>query len=119
VAKYSPEGELLWQQELVEGAHGAGTGLAADGDGNVLLAGFTASSLGGPNQGLYDTFVAELSPEGELLEALQLGHAELDRATGLALDASGAVLLTQDVRGAGEQGLDQSLLLRRARPTAE
>lgn len=117
VAQYSPDGELLWEQELVEGAHGAGTSLTSDEDGHVLLAGFTAGSLGGPNLGLYDTFIAELSPEGELLWTLSLGHEELDRATGLSLDPSGSLLVTQDVRGAGAHGVDQALLVRRVRPT--
>jgi hypothetical protein len=116
VAKYSPEGELLWEQELVEGAHGAGTSVTSDAQGHVLLAGFTAGALGAPNRGLYDTFAAELSPEGELLWTLSLGQQQLDRATGLSLDASGALLLTQDVRGAGAHGVDQALLVRRARP---
>ena len=116
VAKYSTSGELLWQRELPAAAHGSGTGVTSDRDGHVLLAGFTASSLGGPNQGLYDTFVSELSAEGELLSTLQLGHNELDRATGISLDGSGALLVTQDVRAAGEHGVDQAYLLRRARP---
>jgi hypothetical protein len=116
VAKYSPAGELLWEVELPEGAHGAATSVTSDAAGHVLIAGYTASSVIRPNQGLYDSFVAELSPEGELLWAVQLGEEELDRATGLALAADGALLLTQDVRGAGEHGVDQALLLRRARP---
>jgi hypothetical protein len=118
VAKYSPDGELLWELDLTEGAHGAATSVTSDAAGHVLLAGFTAGSLGGPNQGLYDSFAAELSPEGKQLWVLQLGHDELDRATGLALDADGALLLTQDVRGAGAHGVDQALLMRRARPTS-
>lgn len=116
VVKYSPDGELLWEHELTDATHGAGTSVTTDARGHVLLAGFTASDLGGPNQGLYDSFVVELSPEGERLWALQLGQEELDRATGLALAADGALLLTQNLRGAGEHGVDQALLLRRARP---
>lgn len=117
VAKYSPDGELLWEQELTEGAHGSGTSVTSDTAGNVVLAGFTAAALAGPNRGLYDTFVAQLSPEGELLWTLSLGQKQLDRATGLSLDAGGALLVTQDLRGAGAHGVDQAWLVRRARPT--
>ena len=90
--------------------------VVADGEGHAVLAGFTASPLQGSNRGSYDTFAAQLSPEGQLLWTLALGHEELDRATGLSLEDSGALLLTQDVRAAGAHGVDQALLVRRARP---
>lgn len=39
----------------------AALGVAADGDGNVYIAGTTSGSLGGPNRGSDDAWVAKYS----------------------------------------------------------
>jgi hypothetical protein len=111
VAKYSPLGELLWEQQLEAGATGAATSLSSDDAGRLQVAGYTSAAWGGPRRGLYDSFVATLSAEGELLSVQQLGVQELDRATGVSTSGE-HVLLTRDVRSWDPKGSDAAFLVR-------
>ena len=75
------------------------TALAVDGDGNAYLAGWTASAgfpLVNPLQsglnGARDAFLMKVDPSGErVLYSTFLGGADNETATGLAVDARGAV----------------------------
>jgi hypothetical protein len=112
VAQLSPDGELLWQQQLADAAVGAVTSLSTDLVGHVYAAGYTTGAVQGDNQGLYDTFVVELSSAGERLGALQLGVAQRDRATGVSAAASGDLFISHDVTSPEAEGIDRSLLTR-------
>jgi len=62
VACYSPEGELRWAQQIgTEGEDGCNA-VAVDARGNVYLAGYTDSALGGERAGDYDAWLAKLEP---------------------------------------------------------
>jgi hypothetical protein len=74
-----------------------GSGIGVDGDGNVLIAGYTSSVIF-PNvdgvqagfNGLYDAFLCKLNPSGDTLVFSSLyGGTGYDQASALALDASG------------------------------
>jgi hypothetical protein len=95
VAKYGPEGELLWEQQLEAASMGAATGVASDELGLVFITGYTSAAFGGPNLGFYDAFLAEYSETGEALGAVQLGVADTDRASGVSADAEGRVFISQ------------------------
>jgi hypothetical protein len=112
VAKLSPEGELLWQQRLSDAAVGAVTSVGTDLEGHVFAAGYTTGAVQGENQGLYDTFVVELSPAGERLGALQLGVAEKDQATGVSASTSGDLFISHDATSPEAEGFDRSFLTR-------
>ena len=76
VAKYSPEGELEWTRQVGTSQPDAATGVSADADGNVFVAGFTRGSLEGSRDGRdVDAFVAKYSAAGELLWSRQLGSS--------------------------------------------
>lgn len=62
VAKYRGSGSLLWMRPLRTSHPDGAAGVATDAAGNVLIAGATEGSLGGPNQGGSDAFVAKLRP---------------------------------------------------------
>ncbi|MEO8180066.1 MAG: SBBP repeat-containing protein [Deltaproteobacteria bacterium] len=113
VAKFSPTGELLWELELSEAAAGSASRITVDRAGTALIAGYTSGAWGGPNQGLYDSFVAQLSREGEVLWALQLGFEESDRATGVSPDGAGHFFVSSDLRNASPDGSDRAFLTRR------
>jgi len=59
VAQYSAAGALGWKRQLGAADDTGAGGVATDADGNVYLTGTTLGSLGGPNQGGYDAWVAK------------------------------------------------------------
>jgi hypothetical protein len=116
VAKYSSEGELLWAQTFEDAAAGSATSVTRDANGQVLVAGYTTAAFAGPNQGLYDTFVATLSGDGERVSGVQLGVAEKDQATGVGSDGAGNVFVSGEAASATGA---VTLLTRRAATTPE
>ena len=78
------------------------TGLAVDSSGNAFVTGYTdsldfpiAGAIQGATGGGVDAFVVKLNPAGNaLLYATYIGGSGDDRARGLALDASGNVIIT-------------------------
>jgi len=113
VAKYSPEGELLWELQLQEAAAGSASAVTVDDLGSVWIAGYTSGAWAGANQGLYDSFVAQLSAQGDVLSAFQLGFEESDRATGVSTDRAGQLFVSSDVQSASADGSDRAFLTRR------
>ena len=78
----------------------AGTGISVDGSGNIIVAGYTASSNFPTTVGAYDTSangsndvaVAKFDPTGATLQwATYIGGSGLDNAEGVAVDSTGAV----------------------------
>ena len=104
-AKYDPTGNLLWGIQIGGTGNGAGTEVASDGAGNVLIAGSFAGSveigaLGQPhltltNGGSREGFLAKLDPAGNALWARTFGTAADPRlAYGITADAAGNVYAT-------------------------
>jgi Beta-propeller repeat len=73
---------------------------AADANGNVYIAGFTAGVLQGSNQGQLDAFVAKFDVSGTPVWTQQLGSSKDDLAYGVAVDGSGNVYVAGTTSGA-------------------
>ncbi|MFH0964927.1 MAG: SBBP repeat-containing protein, partial [Planctomycetota bacterium] len=107
VAKLSPSGTHLWSTYLGGASEDIGYGVTADGDGNVLVTGYTNSSnwvTGGFDtkyNGGQDTFVAKLSPSGAHLWSTYVGGSAYEIGCGVAADASGNVLVTGETSSSG------------------
>lgn len=99
VAKYATDGQLLWKRQLGSADKDVALGVATDADGNVYLTGWTLGSLGGPNKGTYDAWVAKYAADGRLLWKRQLGTDHRDYANGVATDTDGNVYLTGSTIG--------------------
>lgn len=112
VAKLGPDGKLIWCTYLGGILDDWATGIALDGAGNVLVAGWTRSAdfpvtpgavQGKWNFGGFDAFVAKLDPTGsKLLYATFLGGPRDDWAVGLAADTAGnayVAMTTQSAAG--------------------
>ncbi|MFO1120460.1 MAG: SBBP repeat-containing protein [Rhodospirillales bacterium] len=94
VAKYSAGGDLRWKQQLGSSGLDVAWGAAADGDGNVYIAGWTSGSLGAQFQGgESDAWVAKYSPAGVLLWLQQPGTTDSERAEAVSTDRSGNVFI--------------------------
>ncbi len=76
--------------------------VATDKDGNVALSGHTYGSLGGPNAGGLDLWVAKFDSQGLQQWIGQLGTSELEYvAQGIAIDdATGTVYVIGYTAGA-------------------
>ena len=95
LAKYSPAGSLLWTRQLGTGSDDLGLGVSADGLGNVYISGYTSfGSLGGPNAGGADAFLAKYSAAGSLLWTRQLGTGSDDLGLGVSADGLGNVYIS-------------------------
>ena len=99
LAKYSAEGNLLWTQQLGTSALDVASGVAADAAGSAFITGYTKGSLGGPNAGGNDAFLAKYSAAGNLLWTQQLGTSEGDRARSVAVDAVGSAFVIGTTSG--------------------
>ncbi len=61
LAKYNASGTLKWTEQFGTGSRDYGLRVSADSLDNVYITGDTYGSLGGPNAGLRDAFVAKFA----------------------------------------------------------
>ncbi len=101
VRKLSPAGVELWTQQFGSPAAEWAFGVAVDASGNIIVVGATDGAMPGQtNAGYEDAFVRKLSPAGAELWTIQFGSPDLDRATGVAVDASGNIIVAGRTQGA-------------------
>ena len=98
LAKLDPGGGPLFSQLFGDGGYSAGSDLAVDGDGNVLVTGSIARSAdfgAGPvsGGGSSDAFVAEFAPDGSCLESRVFGDADVQAGVGIALTREREIVL--------------------------
>jgi hypothetical protein len=93
VAKYDPDGNVLWAVQAggIEG--NTGNGIAVDGLGNSYVTGsfqgdaaFDGTTL--TSAGSSDIFVAKYDPDGNVVWVTQTGNAGQELGRGIALDGS-------------------------------
>ncbi len=103
IAKYNPNGELIWVNHLEGSLLGTAYALDIDPTGNVIVAGQFRETVdfdSGPDEtalssnGTYDAFIAKYSSEGELVWAISYGGEGLDDVFGIDIDASGNIYAT-------------------------
>ena len=110
LAKHSPQGRLLWIQQIGGPEVKAATGFTVDATGNIYLAGIFTDSitigstrLVGAASGTYDVnlFVAKFTPQGALRWARQTTSARWGAVNGtaLAIDKAGNVYVAGDLHG--------------------
>jgi uncharacterized protein (TIGR03437 family) len=118
VARFAPNGTLLWCTFLGGSADDYATGVGVDAAGNVLVTGWTRSSdfpvvnavQSTVNSGNWDAFVSKLDPTGsKLIYSTYLGGPNDDGAYALAVDAGGNVYVTGSVgEAAGFTGFSRT-----------
>lgn len=102
VAAFDAGGKRLWLRQLGGAGSERAVGVATDATGDAYVAGFTNGSFPGTggSHGAADAFLVKLGPDGSVLWARQFGSPAADFARGVALDATGNVLVGGDTRGA-------------------
>ncbi|MGD9636817.1 MAG: SBBP repeat-containing protein [Pirellulales bacterium] len=99
LTKYDDAGTFQWTQQLGTTDYDIGWRIAADGLGNVYLAGQTTGSLGGPNAGGYDSFIAKYDGTGALEWTRQFGTSAGDFARNVAVDGLGNAYIVGSTTG--------------------
>ncbi|MBI4699924.1 MAG: hypothetical protein HY744_01955 [Deltaproteobacteria bacterium] len=106
VARFDSDGTHLWSKRF---GTGVGRAIASSANGTVLLTGyFTGSAdFGGgtlTSAGSYDIFVAKFDKDGNHLWSKRIGDPSDQHGYAIAVDASGAVLLTGAFKGSADFG---------------
>jgi hypothetical protein len=110
VVKLDATGEPLWARRFGDALnHQSGSGVAADGQGNVILTGWFKGTLdlGGPvlqSTGETDLFVAKLSPAGDLLWGRVAHSTNAGKGLGVAADSAGNIAVAGSFRSSIEVG---------------
>jgi hypothetical protein len=99
IAKYSTAGSLQWSRQIGTSAGEFGEAIAVDGAGNAFIAGETDGSLGGPNAGGSDAFIAKYSTTGAWQWTRQIGTSSLDLAAAVAIDSAGNAFISGPTGG--------------------
>jgi hypothetical protein len=105
VAKYTASGGHLWSEVFGGTATDRGNAVAVDASGNVIVVGISMASgaFGGavlPGLGSIDVIVAKYAgTNGAHLWSKRLGGTGQDYGTGVAVDASGNVIVAGSFRG--------------------
>jgi Bacterial Ig-like domain/Beta-propeller repeat len=90
-----------WTRQMGTATADYAFGVATDGAGNVLVAGYTDGALDGQaSAGGFDLFVVKYDANGAKLWTRQLGTAAGDYATGVATDGAGNVFVAGRTDGA-------------------
>lgn len=89
-----------WPQQFGSRSDDSAWSIAADGAGNIYVAGETFGRLdGNSSAGNYDLFVVKYDNRGRKQWARQFGSASKDRALDIAVDAGGNIYVTGETYG--------------------
>ena len=100
IAKFSPDGTLLWCTYFGGSAYDYANALAVDSAGNVVVTGLTQSAnlpvlnaFQRALQGNSNAFVVKLNPAGQILYSTYLGGSGGIQGNAIAVDAAGSAYL--------------------------
>ncbi len=93
LARYDAVRNELWIRQIGTNAYDGVKASALGDSGEVYLSGQTGGSLGGPNVGSFDAWLASFDGAGNQLWIQQLGTSDWDLPTSAAMDGAGGVYL--------------------------
>lgn len=104
IAKFSPDGQLVWARRPGGSGRDSARGVAIDGNGNALVTGFfhgtgTFGEATADSAGHRDVFVAKYDPSGALMWLRRAGGPLIDEGRGIAADGNGNVFVTGGFEG--------------------
>jgi hypothetical protein len=109
IVKLDVNGAPVWSRQFGDAQNQSVGDIAADADGNVIMAGFFLGMVdfgGGPltSAGTNDVFVAKLDADGGHLRSKNFGDATNQTGTGVRADASGRIVLCGTFAGSIDFG---------------
>ncbi len=94
LAQYDAAGNQVWIKQFGTSSNDHASGVATSGAGDVIVGGTTAGSLGGPNAGGEDAFIARLDLTTQsILWVRQVGTSAADLTSAVAFDGAGGAYL--------------------------
>jgi hypothetical protein len=99
LVRYDSAGNQTWVRQFGSSAGDVAYDAASDGSGGVYLSGYTNGSLGGPNAGDFDAFVARYDSGGNQTWIRQFGSSGADLAYEVSTDGAGGVYVSGDTNG--------------------
>ena len=98
VARMTSAGALQWMEFFGAAGNDYGTDLALDGDGNLLVVGYSADTWGSPliehGGGPLDAYVMKMTASGDVVWNTFLGGAGEDSGESIAIDDDGNIFVT-------------------------
>jgi hypothetical protein len=94
VTKFDSAGNLHWTRQFGSTAADSVSAAAADGYGNVFVAGSTWGAVGDTNLGQLDAFIGKYDAEGNLLWLKNYGGALYEQCFGATADSLGNLYIT-------------------------
>jgi hypothetical protein len=111
LAKYGPDNTLAWVQRMSGYSSDSAmvTGVASDGAGNLVVGGWFTGGVdlgSGPltSSGDYDVFLGKYAPDGHPLWSIRGGGSSADQIAGVAVDATGSIVVTGNFQGSADFG---------------
>lgn len=106
IAKYNPEGNLVWGKQFGTPEDEIAFDVATDSDGNIYVVGETMGNLFGRlvRKWYEDVFVMKVSSKGEVVWAKQFGTPGQDLANGVAIDNENKAVYVVGFYSLGEYG---------------
>ncbi|MBN1967620.1 MAG: SBBP repeat-containing protein [Anaerolineae bacterium] len=112
-AAYDVQGQQLWLRQFGTAEWDEATGVAAAPDGRLYVTGFSAADFAGALAGDKDIIVVALGPDGEQLQAVQVGTPLNDKGADIRVDVQGNIIVAAFSNGnlAGSLGRFDVVLL--------
>ena len=101
VTKYNSNGEEQFTRQFAPISDDAALSLSTNAAGEIFIAGYAKGAVGDgtTHNGGADAYVTKLDASGNLLYNKQFGGSGDDRATGIAIDASGNIFVAAESDG--------------------
>jgi hypothetical protein len=99
LARYDSAGTQMWIKQFGTSGYDFAHALASDGAGGAFIVGFTEGSLGGPNAGSWDIFLARYNGAGDQSWITQFGTSEDEYDSALAPDGTGGAFVAGITHG--------------------
>jgi hypothetical protein len=91
IRKFGANKNVIWTTQIGTSDLDGVSDLAVDTFGNLLMLGWSNTSLDGPTLGSRDLFLRKYDPSGQILWKKQFGTSGFEEAHGLSLDALGNI----------------------------
>ncbi|MGV9011378.1 MAG: T9SS type A sorting domain-containing protein [Flavobacteriales bacterium] len=103
IAKYQPDGELVWGEGIGGPEENMPRGITTDTQGNIIVTGRTRATIDldpGPGEALFtaagefDLFLGKYDPDGNYIWGFIVGDTYHERGLNVATDNAGSIFLT-------------------------
>jgi hypothetical protein len=99
LVKFDASGNQVWATQMGTGVNDRSRSVAVDASGNIYMTGHTVGSLGGTNEGGWDTYLSKFDVSGSEVWTQQIGTSGNDFSESVALDALGNIYITGKTSG--------------------